>query len=253
MRSALLSLMLVGTLATAPSPAQSEATEVELELLLAIDASTSIDRDEFRLQRKGFVSAFRDPSVQSAISALGSKGMAVALAQWAGPFQQILGIDWHLISSPESANAFADKLEQMDRKVQGFTDIAGALQFSTQQILQNEWAGNRLAIDVSGDGTSDKFDPAPQRDAAIAQGITVNGLVIYSSEYDLGELAQFSLYRHYKERVIGGPGAFLEVASDFEDFGAAIRRKLIREISGAVYTDLPESKASIKITQKFGR
>jgi hypothetical protein len=32
--------------------------------------------------------------------------------------------------------------------------------------------------------------------------------------------------------VIGGPGTFLVVAEEFESFGAAVRRKLIWEISG---------------------
>ncbi|MDJ0951757.1 MAG: DUF1194 domain-containing protein, partial [Alphaproteobacteria bacterium] len=32
--------------------------------------------------------------------------------------------------------------------------------------------------------------------------------------------------------VIGGPGAFLVVAEDFEDFAQAVRRKLIFEIAG---------------------
>jgi hypothetical protein len=31
--------------------------------------------------------------------------------------------------------------------------------------------------------------------------------------------------------VIGGPGSFLVVAEDFEAFGTAVRRKLLREIA----------------------
>jgi hypothetical protein len=33
--------------------------------------------------------------------------------------------------------------------------------------------------------------------------------------------------------VIGGPGAFIQVAKGFEDFARAIRRKLVLEISDA--------------------
>ena len=39
------------------------------------------------------------------------------------------------------------------------------------------------------------------------------------------------LDRYYEENVIGGPGSFMVVASTFEDFGRAVRSKLIREIS----------------------
>jgi hypothetical protein len=37
---------------------------------------------------------------------------------------------------------------------------------------------------------------------------------------------------YYRDCVIGGPGAFLEIAADFEDFARAVRRKLILEIAG---------------------
>ncbi|MBZ0218220.1 MAG: DUF1194 domain-containing protein, partial [Fimbriimonadaceae bacterium] len=68
----------------------------------------------------------------------------------------------------------------------------------------------------------------------VAQGIVINGLVIYNEELelDLGALASISLRRHYQDNVIGGAAAFLMVADDFEDFARAIREKLIREIMG---------------------
>jgi hypothetical protein len=40
------------------------------------------------------------------------------------------------------------------------------------------------------------------------------------------------LDRYYRDSVIGGTGAFLVVAEDFDSFGLAVRRKLIREIAG---------------------
>ena len=55
------------------------------------------------------------------------------------------------------------------------------------------------------------------------RGININGLPILAIEPDLDE--------HYRRNVIGGPGAFLVPAKTFEDFGTAIRRKLIMEIS----------------------
>jgi hypothetical protein len=35
---------------------------------------------------------------------------------------------------------------------------------------------------------------------------------------------------YYRDEVIGGPDAFLMVANRVEDFAAAMRRKLLREI-----------------------
>jgi hypothetical protein len=58
----------------------------------------------------------------------------------------------------------------------------------------------------------------------VAQGIVINGLPILAVEWDLAE--------HYRDEVIGGPGAFMVPAKDFNDFADAVRRKLILEISG---------------------
>ena len=118
--------------------------------------------------------------------------------------------------------------------------FAGAIDFSVNLIGSNAYDGRRLAIDVSGDGTSDRNDPAPARDRAILRGITINGLVIHSQEYDLGDLARFELRTHYRDRVIGGPGAFLLNAESFKTFAVSMREKLYREISGPLFAAGPE-------------
>ncbi|MHA1108282.1 MAG: DUF1194 domain-containing protein, partial [Alphaproteobacteria bacterium] len=41
---------------------------VDLELVLAIDVSGSIDEEEARLQRDGYVAAIKDPKVVAAIT-----------------------------------------------------------------------------------------------------------------------------------------------------------------------------------------
>jgi hypothetical protein len=39
------------------------------------------------------------------------------------------------------------------------------------------------------------------------------------------------LDEYYRESVIGGPGAFVIVVEEFDSFGEALRRKLLREIA----------------------
>ena len=56
---------------------------------------------------------------------------------------------------------------------------------------------------------------------AISRGITINGLAILNDEPDLD--------RYYRENVTGGPGSFVLVARQIEDFAEAMRCKLIRE------------------------
>jgi len=219
-------------LSAAPSKAQQA---VELELVLAIDTSTSVNDAEYELQRTGLAEAFLHPQVLSAIKGLGSKGMAVSIVQWAGRSEQVLARKWVLVNSETSAREFSDSIRSMPRQLSGFTDIANAIRFSVTQLESNNFSGQRLTIDVSGDGTSDRNNPAIARDEAILRGITINGLIIHSIEYDLGELARIELENHYRNRVIGGPGAFLLEADNFEEFAVSMRKKLYREISGPLF------------------
>ncbi|MFD0915723.1 DUF1194 domain-containing protein [Pseudahrensia aquimaris] len=235
-RGTALSLAIAASL-TVSHVGQAQLRNVELELVLAIDTSTSVNADEYELQRTGLARAFRSANVQSAIASLGEQGIAVAVVQWAGPGQQRLAVDWTWMKGPQGAERFAEDLSAMPRAVSGFTDIAGAITHSMNQILTNNYVGDRLAIDVSGDGTSDENDPIFARDRALAQGITINGLAIHSDEYDLGDLAQMGLVHHYTTRVIGGPGHFLIQASDFDDFARAIEKKLVREIIGPAFAE----------------
>ena len=43
------------------------------------------------------------------------------------------------------------------------------------------------------------------------------------------------LPRYYREQVIRGDGAFVEVAGSYEDYGEAMRRKLLREIRAMAF------------------
>jgi len=53
--------------------------------------------------------------------------------------------------------------------------------------------------------------------------VTVNGLPILGSEDGVEEF--------YRKYVLSGTGSFLIPASGLNDFGNAIRKKLVREIS----------------------
>jgi hypothetical protein len=64
----------------------------------------------------------------------------------------------------------------------------------------------------------------PARDDAVAAGVTINGLPILSVEPYLDA--------HYRDLVIGGPGAFMIAIDRYEQFAPAILRKLVAEIAG---------------------
>jgi len=67
------------------STASKERIAVDLELVLAVDVSLSIDAGEARLQRDGYVAAFRDPQVLEAIKGGILGRIAVTYFHWANP------------------------------------------------------------------------------------------------------------------------------------------------------------------------
>jgi Ca-activated chloride channel homolog len=85
----------------------------------------------------------------------------------------------------------------------------------------------RQVVNMIGDGRSnDGIAPAPIRDRMAAAGITVNGLCVLHEEPDL--------LQSYTDEVIGGPGAFAVTCQDYAAFAAAMKQKLVRELSSPI-------------------
>ena len=209
-----------------PATAQRESGQpVDLALVLAVDASGSVDRVRFELQKQGYVAAFRHPRVIGAIQSGPAQAIAVIMMQWTGPALQVTPVPWTRISDAASANAFADKIAAAPRALfGGGTSISGAIDTSMALLFDNPFKAARRVIDISGDGSNNRGRSVNQaRDEAVAKGVGINGLPILALEPDLD--------RYYRENVIGGPGAFVIAAMDFETFGEAILKKLIAEIA----------------------
>jgi hypothetical protein len=112
-----------------------------------------------------------------------------------------------------------------------WTSLSGALKYAGALLAAAPWEGSRRVVDVSGDGANNNGPPAEgERDALVAAGVTINGLPIINRHPRFGRL-ELDVDRYYAASVIGGPGAFLIVAEDFGAFSAAIKRKLLQEIS----------------------
>ncbi len=73
------------------------------------------------------------------------------------------------------------------------------------------------------------------RDEAIAQDITVNGLPIMLKRPDPDGSGLESLDHHFRDCVIGGPGAFLIPVRKQGHLAEASREKIVREV-----VDLPQ-------------
>lgn len=205
---------------------------VDVELVLAADGSGSIDDEELALQRKGYAAAITDEQVLRTILGGLYGRIAITYVEWGGPFSQHTIVDWTVIASPEDAAAFAQALIERPRAAEGWNSISEAIAYSTTKIVSNQWKGVRKIIDVSGDGPNNGGRSlAMLRKAALDQGITINGLVVKSRGGGYPGPNGEPLEDHYRNDVIGGPGAFVVVADEELSFEAAIRRKLILEIA----------------------
>lgn len=212
-------------------PARAADKPVDLELVLTADVSRSIDDQEFRLQREGYAQAFRDKRVIDAIRSGGMQRIAVTFVEWTGIGLQRVLIDWTLIDSAASAEAFAQQLLTLPRTyyIGGGTAVGEALYHAATLFADNGFEAERRAIDVSGDGRTNRGRPAgPARDYVVSQGFVINGLPIMGAEPQLDS--------YYATQVIGGPGAFSVPAEGFEDFANAVRSKLIREIAAGPHS-----------------
>lgn len=212
------------------------AQDVDLLLALCVDGSGSIDEEEFRLQRGGYAQALTDPRVLNAIRSGQHGAIAVAYVEWGTPGAPRTVLDWTVIKDPASAAAWADALLTSPRRMQSYNAIGDALEHATALIRSAPMKAERAVIDLSGDGPDLRgLKPAPvARDQAVALGITINALAIYKpGSGNVGGLRGLPLDQYYERDVIGGPGAFVQVAEDFQSFGQAILQKLVREIAAA--------------------
>ena len=230
-------LLAVLALFAVQSPARA-AEPVDLLLVLASDVSRSVDQPKFQLQRDGYVAALNDPRVIEAIQSGAHRRIALCFVEWSGAGAQKVVVDWTLIDGGDAARKFSDALVEAPRSFADRTSISGAIDFSMEQFSRAAFESKRRTIDVSGDGTHNSGRGLlAAREDALAQGVTINGLVILS-ERPLPWNPEHTnppggLAKYFQDNVIGGPGAFVMVAENFQSFGQAIISKLIAEIAQA--------------------
>lgn len=236
-------LMLGVSVAALSSPALA-IEHVDLKLVLATDVSGSISNDELWLERRGTAAAFLYPDVIRAIEGGAIGRIAVAMVDFSSPGFGKTVIDWRIIHDRASASDFARAILELPRTPGNRTSISNALELGAEFIRssEKEIVATRNVIDIAGDGPNNDGKPVgPVHRRVMAQGIAVNGLAIMDETAN-GYFP--SLDRYYQACVAGGRGAFVIVARSFRDFGVAMRRKLILEIS--------EDEKRIKFAQSRG-
>jgi hypothetical protein len=219
-------------LSALPAAAQ-DRQEVDLALALGIDISGSIDPDEARLQREGYVSAFRDPVIIKAILGGANGRIVVSYYEWSDSWMQKLLIDWTLLDSEAAIHAFATRLSEAPISIARRTSISGAIRYAIPLFARSPHEAQRKVLDVSGDGSNNDGGLVTEmRHEALKERIVINGLPIMNDRPNpFGFPSETDLDRYYLHCVTGGPRSFVEVAHSFEDFPRAVRKKLLQEVA----------------------
>ncbi|MCX4026462.1 DUF1194 domain-containing protein [Endozoicomonas sp. SM1973] len=194
----------------------AQAVPVDKELALVIDVSSSIDDTEFALQMNGYAAAFKDPDVINAILALpNGNGIAAAAFPFAAfgaddpmapASYELNSTPWFHITDAMSAMDFANAISAIPNGDAQGTNIAGGVDSAVNSMLNNDFEGDMLIVDVSTDGVQNLFrdgglcidifnlPPSEEellaclaafdsaingaRDEADGQGVMINGLAI---------------------------------------------------------------------------
>ncbi|WP_227270272.1 DUF1194 domain-containing protein [Roseobacter weihaiensis] len=215
-----------------PSLAVAQDPEVDVELFLAVDVSRSMTGAELEIQRRGYAEALKSPQVLAAVQNGLLGRIAVTYVEWAGEHAQRVVVPWQMLATEEDAETIAGLITATQHSGMRRTSISGAIAYAVADFEDNGFTGLRRVIDVSGDGPNNQGAPVTEaRDAALAQGITINGLPLMTVDL----LSEFwgipDLDVYYETCVIGGPGAFVVPVLEWDQFADAVKRKLILEIS----------------------
>ena len=179
---------------------------------------------------------FPNPQVLDAIRSGVHGKIALNFLEWSGVGAQKIVIDWTVIDGPAAARRFGDQLVEAPRSFADRTSISGGIEFAMAQFKRSPFKSTRRTIDVSGDGTNNAGrDVRIARDDAVAQGVTINGLVILSESQVPWNPEHTNppggLDKYYRDNVAGGPGVVCRGGRGLRVVGRAIIKKMIAEIA----------------------
>ena len=218
--------------ATALASHGAAAQRVDVALVLAVDISLSMDREEQRAQRDGYVEAVQHPAFHDAVRRGRHGRIALAYVEWGAPWDQRTTVDWTVIDSAASAAAFAGRLAAAPLTTGRGTSITRAIDYAIA-LFADAPPAERRVIDISGDGPNNMGGPVLEaRTRAMAAGVEINGLPLMLKAYD-PVFSVPDLDRYYETCVITGPAAFVLPVTDGRQFSGAIRQKLILELAQA--------------------
>jgi len=202
-------------------------------LMLGLDVSGSVDGAEYHLQLEGIARAMEAAEVQAVALSMPQAPIRLAVYEWGGVGQQRVLVDWTELRDAEDMARVAAQLRAVTQRYDDSgTAIGAAILWGAEALAKQDcW---QKTLDISGDGPSNDGPHPGHSHVAALEEVTVNGLVVgpqsrANTSKDLSQV--ISMQAYYGRHVIRGPGAFVETASDYQDFAAAMQGKLEKEMA----------------------
>lgn len=213
---------------TEPANAQEHC---RLALVLALDVSSSVDAEEYILQRDGLAAALDDPSIRGAILD-GDGHVSIAIYEWSGRRQSAMVSDWVALTDNTAIDGVIETLISAPRSHTRFPTAMGYALGYGATLLSRGPTCDRQVIDLSGDGeNNDGFPPQLAYKNFPFTNVTVNGLAVLGGSEDV--------LNYFHREVRFGFGAFVETSDGYQGYREAMTRKLFRELNDMILTARP--------------
>lgn len=214
----------------------------DMNMVIALDSSGSISTAERRLQFEGVAYALQHENFLAAVQGGVYRNISISIVSWnahgRAPGTRLV-LPWMTVSSKKDAKLASAALmqhlvEQPSNPPLAQTDISLALRSAVELLGAAPAFGSIQVINVIGDGLDNTGQkPAPFRDKAVSEGVTINALIVAEDPKEI-------LESYYRENVIGGFRAFVQVTTDFNSFADAMLHKMLTEMAAL----MPKSTAN---------
>lgn len=230
----------LGSIFLGAFPAAADAIRTDANIITAIDISDSMQPREIKLEIDGMAQAIRSRAVLQAIQAGPEGRVGFAVFAWYDKrtFPEL--VSWTLIASEADALRVSDQLAQGLRLVDDaekrrisrvraarLTDTSEAIEHAADLFRMAPYVTSRPVVNIIGNGEDNVVaGPRRARDALMAEGGTINGVVLGGDP---------AVLDYFREQVVGGPGAFLLSIDETGSVVQQLVRKLRYDI--AAYAD----------------
>jgi hypothetical protein len=186
-------------------------------IVFMMDASPSINADQWNLMIEGHARAVTSEQVLEVIERDGLAVRAAAFAEWEHPL-----LEWRVLRTRIEAAEWAADLLALERPDDSYTRIGHALTWATSELASAP-CGDLQVIDLVTDGEPTgeaETATGTARDKAHEAGVRINALAV-GRDGSLGEFLRDNA---------ATPGGFVLQVDTFNEVGRALLRKVRMEL-----------------------